>query len=258
VASSGLYQFSFQLLCTAIGALVMAGLMLFAGGSTTTRAPKLEWFQNVESMMNHHLAGLFGLGSLAWAGHQIHVSLPINKLLDSGVAIKDIPLPHEFILDKSLMAICSRALLKGLALLYPELGSLLGFLHLQRWLEPGNGWRLWLSDIAHHHVAIAVMFIVAGHMYRTNWGIGHSIKEILEGQKGDPLLFPGKGGHDGLYEFLTTSWHAQLAINLAIGGSVTIIVAQHMYAMPPYPYMATDYTPRSWVCLPTICGLADS
>jgi photosystem I P700 chlorophyll a apoprotein A1 len=32
-------------------------------------APKLEWFQNVESMLNHHLAGLLGLGSLGWAGH---------------------------------------------------------------------------------------------------------------------------------------------------------------------------------------------
>jgi hypothetical protein len=31
---------------------------------------------------------------------------------------------------------------------------------------------LWLSDIAHHHLAIAVLFIVAGHMYRTNFGIG--------------------------------------------------------------------------------------
>ena len=55
-----------------------------------------------------------------------------------------------------------------------------------------------MTDIAHHHVAIAVMFIVAGHMYRTNWGIGHSIKEIHEGQKGDPLLFPASNGHDGL------------------------------------------------------------
>ena len=24
-------------------------------------------------------------------------------------------------------------------------------------------------------------------------------------------------------------------------GSLTIIVAHHMYAMPPYPYIATDY-----------------
>jgi photosystem I P700 chlorophyll a apoprotein A1 len=55
-------------------------------------------------MLNHHLAGLLGLGSLAWAGHQIHVSLPINKLLDAGVDPKEIPLPHEFLLNPSLMA----------------------------------------------------------------------------------------------------------------------------------------------------------
>ncbi|KAL5062877.1 hypothetical protein RYX36_024614 [Vicia faba] len=40
---------------------------------------------------------------------------------------------------------------------------------------------------------------------------------------------------------ITTSWHAQLSINLAMVGSLTIIVAHHMYAMPPYPYLATDY-----------------
>ena len=52
-----------QLYATAIGGLVMAGLMLFAGWfHYHKRAPKLEWFQNVESMMNHHLAGLLGLG----------------------------------------------------------------------------------------------------------------------------------------------------------------------------------------------------
>jgi photosystem I P700 chlorophyll a apoprotein A2 len=38
---------------------------------------------------------------------------------------------------------------------------------------------LWLTDIAHHHLAIAVIFIIAGHQYRTNFGIGHSIKEML-------------------------------------------------------------------------------
>jgi photosystem I P700 chlorophyll a apoprotein A1 len=73
-------------------------------------------------------------------------------------------------------------------------------------------------------------------MYRTNWGIGHSMKEILEAHKGP---FTGEG-HKGLYEILTTSWHAQL-INLAMLGSLSIVVAHHMYAMPPYPYIATDY-----------------
>merc|ERR1712048_549782 len=49
-------------------------------------------------------------------------------------------------------------------------------------------------------------------------------------------------GHSGLYEVLTTSWHAQLAINLAMLGSLSIIVAHHMYAMPPYPYLSIDYS----------------
>jgi photosystem I P700 chlorophyll a apoprotein A2 len=30
--------------------------------------------------------------------------------------------------------------------------------------------------MAHHHLAIAVIFIIAGHMYRTNFGIGHDMK----------------------------------------------------------------------------------
>ncbi|WP_373481352.1 photosystem I core protein PsaA [Geminocystis sp.] len=244
--TSGLFQLwrasgftnEYQLYVTAIGGLVMAGLMLFAGWFHYHKAaPKLEWFQNVESMMNHHLAGLLGLGSLGWAGHQIHVSLPINKLLDAGVAPGDIPLPHEFILDPSKMAELYPSFAQGLTPFFTlNWGVYSDFLTFKGGLNPVTG-GLWLSDTAHHHLAIAVLFIIAGHMYRTNWGIGHSMKEILEGHKGP---FTGEG-HKGLYEILTTSWHAQLAINLALLGSLTIIVAQHMYAMPPYPYLATDY-----------------
>ena len=79
-------------------------------------------------------------------------------------------------------------------------------------------------------------------MYRTNWGIGHGLKEILEAHKGP---FTGQG-HKGLYEILTRSWHAQLSLNLAMLGSLTIVVAHHMYSMPPYPYLAIYYgTPLS-------------
>jgi photosystem I P700 chlorophyll a apoprotein A1 len=115
-------------------------------------------------------------------------------------------------------------------------GQYADFLTFKGGLNPVTG-GLWMTDIAHHHLAIAVLFIIAGHQYRTNWGIGHSIKEILENHKGP---FTGDG-HKGIYENLTTSWHAQLGINLAMIGSLSIIVAHHMYAMPPYPYLATDY-----------------
>nr|YP_010951999.1 Photosystem I P700 chlorophyll a apoprotein A1 [Laurencia obtusa]WMP12938.1 Photosystem I P700 chlorophyll a apoprotein A1 [Laurencia obtusa] len=235
--SSGITT-EFELYATAIGGLFMSLLMVFAGWFHYHKsAPKLEWFQNVESMMNHHLAGLLGLGCLGWSGHQIHIALPINKLLDSGVSPQEIPLPHEFIVNRSLMSELYPSFSKGILPFFTlNWSEYSDFLTFKGGLNPING-GLWLSDIAHHHLALSVMFLVAGHMYRTNWGIGHSMKEILEAHKGP---FTGEG-HKGLYEILTTSWHAQLAINLAMMGSLSIIVAHHMYAMPPYPYIATDY-----------------
>jgi photosystem I P700 chlorophyll a apoprotein A1 len=63
-----------ELYWIAIGGLAMSAIMLFAGWFHYHKAaPKLEWFQNAESMMNHHLAGLLGLGCLSWSGHQIHL-----------------------------------------------------------------------------------------------------------------------------------------------------------------------------------------
>lgn len=227
-----------QLYSTAIGGLIMAGAMFFAGYfHYHVAAPKLAWFQSVESALNHHLAGLLGLGSLGWAGHQIHISLPINKLLDAGVDPKEIPLPHDLMLNRQFMADLYPSFEKGLAPFFTlQWGEYRDFLTFKGGLNPVTG-GLWLSDTAHHHVAIAVLFLVAGHMYRTNWGIGHSMKEILDAHRGP---FTGNG-HAGLYEIFTTSWHAQLAVNLALFGSLSIIVAHHMYSMPPYPYLATDY-----------------
>ncbi|CAN0930570.1 Photosystem I P700 chlorophyll a apoprotein A1 [Linum grandiflorum] len=218
-----------QLYCTAIGALVFAALMLFAGWFHYHKAaPKLAWFQDVESMLNHHLAGLLGLGSLSWAGHQF---------LNAGVDPKEIPLPHEFILNRDLLAQLYPSFAEGATPFFTLNWSKYSeFLTFRGGLDPVTG-GLWLTDIAHHHLAIAILFLIAGHMYRTNWGIGHGIKDILESHKGP---FTGQG-HKGLYEILTTSWHAQLSLNLAMLGSLTIVVAHHMYSMPPYPYLATDY-----------------
>ncbi|KAL2899549.1 hypothetical protein RDABS01_024631 [Bienertia sinuspersici] len=227
-----------QLYCTAIGALVFAALMLFAGWFHYHKAaPKLAWFQDVESMLNHHLAGLLGLGSLSWAGHQVHVSLPINQFLNAGVDPKEIPLPHEFILNRDLLAQLYPSFAEGATPFFTlNWSKYAEFLTFRGGLDPVTG-GLWLTDIAHHHLAIAILFLIAGHMYRTNWGIGHGLKDILEAHKGP---FTGQG-HKGLYEILTTSWHAQLSLNLAMLGSLTIVVAHHMYSMPPYPYLATDY-----------------
>ncbi|KAF3627767.1 Photosystem I chlorophyll a apoprotein A1 [Capsicum annuum] len=200
-------------------------------------APKLAWFQDVESMLNHHLAGLLGLGSLSWAGHQVHVSLPTNQFLKAGVDPKEIPLPHEFILNRHLLAQLYPSFAEGAAPFFTlNWSKYTDFLTFCGGLDPVTG-GLWLTDIVHYYLAIAIFFLVAGHMYKTNWGIGHGLKDILEAHKGP---FTGQG-HKGLYEILTTSWHAKLSLNLAMLGSLTIVVAHHMYSMPPYPYLAADY-----------------
>jgi len=243
---SGLFQLwrgsgivsELQLYSTAIGGLILSRIIFFAGWFHYHKAsPRLEWFQNVESILNHHLSGLLGLGSLSWAGHQIHIAIPVNRLLDEGVDPKEIPLPHEWIISRELIAQLYPSFRKGLVPFFTlQWRDYSDFLTFRGGLNPITG-GLYLTDEAHHHLAIAVLFIVAGHIYRTNFGIGHSIREILEAHRGP---FTG-AGHKGLYEILTTSWHAQLSLNLAILGSLSIIVAHHIYSIPPYPYLATDY-----------------
>ncbi len=41
--------------------------------------PSLSWFKNAESRLNHHLSGLFGVSSLAWTGHLVHVAIPASR-----------------------------------------------------------------------------------------------------------------------------------------------------------------------------------
>jgi photosystem I P700 chlorophyll a apoprotein A1 len=175
--------------------------MFFAGWFHYHKvAPRLEWFQNVESIINHHLAGLLGLGSLAWAGHQIHIGIPVNNLLDVGVDPKEIPLPHEWLLNRQLIAQLYPSFRRGLTPFFTlQWIDYSDFLTFQGGLNPVTG-GLWLTDEAHYHLAIAVLFLAAGHIYYTNWGNGHSIRDILEAHKG-PLT--GEG-HKGVYEILTT------------------------------------------------------
>lgn len=233
-----------QLYCTAIGALVFAALMLFAGWFHYHKAaPKLAWFQDVESMLNHHLAGLLGLGSLSWAGHQVHVSLPINQFLNAGVDPKEIPLPHEFILNRDLLAQLYPSFAEGATPFFTlNWSKYAEFLTFRGGLDPVTG-GLWLTDIAHHHLAIAFLFIIAGHMYRTNFGIGHSIKDLLEAH-----IPPGGRlgrGHKGLYDTINNSIHFQLGLALASLGVITSLVAQHMYSLPAYAFIAQDFTTQA-------------
>ena len=207
--------------------------------------PSLSWFKNAESRLNHHLSGLFGVSSLAWTGHLVHVAIPgsrgeyvrWNNFLDV------LPYPQGL-----------GPLLTGQWNLYAQnpdssnhlfgttQGAGTAILTLLGGFHPQTQ-SLWLTDIAHHHLAIAFIFLIAGHMYRTNFGIGHSIKDLLEAHT-PPGGRLGRG-HKGLYDTINNSIHFQLGLALASLGVITSLVAQHMYSLPAYAFIAQDFTTQA-------------
>lgn len=255
ITFSGLYHWWYtigmrtneDLYNSAIFLIILSAVMLFAGWLHLQPKfrPGLSWFKNNESRLNHHLSGLFGVSSLAWTGHLIHVAIPESRgqhirwynftqimphpdglaPFFTGQWFKYATNPdslnHSFSTDQG----AGTAILTFLGGFHPQSQS------------------LWLTDIAHHHLAIAVIFIIAGHMYKTNWGIGHNLKDILNAHK-PPSGKLGRG-HEGLYETITNSLHIQLGLALASLGVITSLVAQHMYALPPYAFMAKDFTTQA-------------
>jgi len=102
---------------------------------------------------------------------------------------------------------------------------------------------LWMTDIAHHHLAIAFLFLVAGHMYKTNFGIGHSIKDLLEAHI--PIRERLWRGHKGLYDKVNNSLHFQSGIALASLGVITSLIAQHMYLLPACAFITQVLTTQA-------------
>merc|ERR1712113_1083572 len=76
-------------------------------------------------------------------------------------------------------------------------------------------------------------------MYRTNFGIGHNMKEILDAHRPPGGLLGS--GHIGLFETITNSLHMQLGLALACLGVATSPTAQHMYAITPYAFLSKDF-----------------
>ena len=255
IATSGVYQWWYTIGCTsnqdlyqgAIFLLILSGFFLFAGWLHLQPKfqPALSWFKNAESRLNHHLAGLFGVSSLAWTGHLIHVAIPQSRGTTVRWSNFLTTLPHPQGLQPFFTghwSLYSQNPDTSNHIFGTSQGAGEAILTFVGGFHPQTQ-SLWLTDIAHHHLAIAVLFIIAGHMYRTNFGIGHSLKEILEAHR------PPSGnlgiGHSGLFDTVNNSLHFQLGLALAAVGTICSLVAQHMYSLPAYAFLAQDFTTQA-------------
>ena len=192
IATSGVYQWWYtigmrtneDLFSGSVFLAVISGFFVLAGWLHLQPKfqPSLSWFKDAESRLNHHLSGLFGVSSLAWTGHLIHVAIPESRGTHVGWDNFLTKLPHPQGLapfwtgnwaayaqnPDTASHVFGSSEGSGDAIL-----TFLGGFHPQ-------SQSLWLTDMAHHHLAIAVIFIVAGHMYRTKFGIGHRMQAILD------------------------------------------------------------------------------
>ncbi|KAF3632081.1 Photosystem I chlorophyll a apoprotein A2 [Capsicum annuum] len=224
-----------QLYCTTIGALVLAALMLFAGWFHYHKAaPKLSWFQDVESMLNHHLAGLLGLRSLSWAGHQLHVQNPLHVR----------PIAHA-IWDPHFGQPVMEAFTRGGAL-----GPVnIAYSGVYQWwytivlrtnqdLYIGSLFLLFLSAIS----LIAGLFGVSSLAWT-----GHLVHVAIPTSRGEYVRWNN---------FLDVLLHPQglgplyTGLALASLGVITSLVAQHKYSLLAYAFIAQDFTTQAALYTP--------
>jgi photosystem I P700 chlorophyll a apoprotein A1 len=165
-----------------------------------------SFYGKFSSVSSHSMIVLLGLGCISWCGHQIHISLPYARLLDYGLDPVVMPWPQE-LLFKDLVQV----ILPGFGVGDQWFG---GSALTATLLNPSTG-SLFLGQVAAHHLYSGIGLI------------------------GLSFLFTSLR-YDALTAGIGSS-QAQLSINLAVTGSLSIVFAHHVYAMPPYPYVGSDY-----------------
>jgi photosystem I P700 chlorophyll a apoprotein A1 len=179
-----------------------------------------EWFSSFRSFRPHHLGILLGLGSISYAGHLIHIALPINLLIDAGV-------------DPSLISSDPHLLLSAdfYRCLFPGFGSGLvvnphifcfntaSFGPLHEAFNYSTGC-ISLGYLAFHHFCVGFVFIMASTL--------------------SLFFFNGFDSPLGLAYFYR-SWDSRLGLSLGLLGTLCIMYANLSYSVPVFPLLSIDY-----------------
>lgn len=65
--------------------------------------PSLWFYQQFKCLSIHHFILFFGLGSISWSGHQVHISVPIASMLEAGITPEYIPVPQQLLFSSPLI-----------------------------------------------------------------------------------------------------------------------------------------------------------
>ena len=179
--------------------------------------------QLFKTLAIHHVALFLGFGSLSWSAHQIHVSLPVNRFLDSGVDPALIPWPHDMLFGNTMSLIFRRfgtSPLVDFSIFLPKGVSLFSF------SVNGATGAIFLGIQAAHHFYLAVFLILTALVVQVLYPMDNYVGRVQ--------LWPFSARN-------RTSDHAQLAGALLLWSQASQVFAHHSYALSCYPYLATDY-----------------
>ena len=186
--------------------------------------------------LNFHTGIIIGFLSIAWCGHLVHVAIPISRGMHLGglttqwsISLYPFYTGNWVLYSLDIVGAGSRKYQHGCCDLQGRCDlPILTFLGGLK----SNTISLYLTDIAHHHLGVGILFVWASHVYLSLYkGFGHRIRDVffVNGNSG-PMIPPlGKS--------------VDLQLSLALGGScvITSVVAQDIYSLTPYLYLSYDY-----------------
>jgi photosystem I P700 chlorophyll a apoprotein A2 len=190
--------------------------------------------------LNFHIGAMIGFFSIAWSGHLVHVAIPAERGIN--VCWSNVFNSKPFaqglypfytgnwalysgridMLDNHIFG--SAALTDKLQIGSHAILTFLGG------IQASDTCSLYLTDIAHHHLAVGVLFVLSAHLYSSFVKrFGHRISDLLKVNGNSGLMISCK------------SEHLQLSLACTGLGVYTSVVGQHMYSLTPYVYLSADY-----------------
>jgi len=187
----------------------------------------LAYFDLAGLRLNFHIGILIGFLSILWSGHLVDVALPISRGLHPSLSFAYSVSQDLF----SNWVLYSLDIDKNNHIFRSTLGAGQAVFTFLGGLK-SDTISLYLTDIAHHHLGVGVLFVWASHLYSSFYkGFGHRIGDVFVNlyANGPIIRYLGKS--------------VQLQLSLACTGSclITSLLAQQMYSLTPYLYLSYDY-----------------
>ena len=170
--------------------------------------------------LNYHLSVLLGLTSILWSGHLIHVAIPYSRAYGSSLHFR-----HILKGDWTFYSLKSDTISHIHGCNQYAGSSILTFVGGFK----SSTYSLYLTDIAHHHLALGAVLVWSSHLYSSIYqSLGHRLRDV---------------SNVSVLSIVSSSksLDLELSISLAAVAQASSYLAQHIYSLPAYVFIASDY-----------------